>query len=311
MNHISVLAKEVLEYLHPNSNENFIDGTIGQGGHTKLVLEKNGPEGRVLGIDFDAKQIENSKLALKAFGSRVVLINDSYVNMKEIVAKQQFGPVNGILLDLGYSSWHLESSKRGFSFQKDEPLDMRYSAVGDITAEKIVNEYSQDQIQQMLEEYGEEKFAKQIAKEIVTQRHIKKIESTFELIDIIAKARYGYKSAIPTLAQGQGRGLSIWALAQIGARTFQALRIAVNKELESVLDVLPDAFSLLAPGGRLVVISFHSLEDRIVKNFFRQAEKEQKGIIITKKPVMAHEQEIEINPRSRSAKLRVFIKTRI
>ncbi len=298
--HIPVLTKEVLEYLDPKPNENFIDGTVGQGGHAVEILKKNGPEGKVLGIDLDASQIENSKLVANEFKGRLILVNDSYANLKEIVEKENFKPVNEILLDLGYSSWHLENSNRGFSFQKDETLDMRYGK-GELTAAKIVNEYPEKEIEHILKNFGEEKFAQRIAKEIIQQRKIRKIESTFELMDIIV-------SAIPAFAHRKSPGLSAWAKAQAGAKTFQALRIAVNGELENLEMFLPQAIEVLHEGGRLVVISFHSLEDRIVKNFFKNKEKENVVKILTKKPIAAGAGEVALNPRSRSAKLRAIVK---
>ena len=291
MIHIPVLTKEVLELLNPGQNENFIDCTIGQGGHVNLILEKNKPSGKVLGIDLDSNQIENCKLLIK--DERLLLVNNSYLNIKEIIERIKFGPVNGILLDLGYSSWQLEISGRGFSFQKDEPLDMRYDATQSLTAKIIVNEYSQDEIEKILKEYGEEKFAKQIARKIIEERKIKKIESALQLVQIIKKAihsRYNYSKI------------------HFATRTFQALRIAVNDELNNLTRVLPDIISVLSPGGRIVIISFHSLEDRIVKNFFKKKEKEGNIKILTKKPLTAQGDELKVNPRSRSAKLRAFKK---
>ncbi len=294
MAHIPVLTKEVLEYLDPKSDENFIDGTVGQAGHTLLLLEKNGQKGKVLGIDLDAGQIENAKAKTARYKERVILVHDSYANLKEIVKKNDIRPVSGILLDLGFSSWQLENSTKGFSFQKDEMLDMRYDLQNTLTAEKIVNEYPEDSIKNILKEYGEEKFAKQIAAKIVKQRAVKRIQSTFQLKEII-------ESAVPAKFQ-RGR-------IHCATRSFQALRIAVNDELQSLAKALPDALSVLSSQGRLVVISFHSLEDRIVKNFFK--EKAQEGIvtILTKKPVVASDGEVSQNPRARSAKLRAIIKT--
>ena len=292
MTHVPVLQKEVLQYLAPKPGENVIDGTVGGGGHAQFILEKNGPDGRLLGIDWDLGQIKNSKLALQKYTDRILLIQDSCANIKNIVEKENFTPVHGILLDLGYSSWQLEQSEKGFSFQKNEPLDMRYGG-DELTAEKIINEYSELGIQKILEEYGEEKFAKQIAREIGRERKRKKIEMTFELVAVIEKA-------VPEKFK-HGK-------IHCATRTFQALRIEVNHELENLKKVLPDAVSVLAPGGRLVVISFHSLEDRIVKDFFRQGSKTGTIKIMTKKPITAAEEEIAVNPRSRSAKLRAITK---
>lgn len=291
--HKPVLTKEALEYLDPKPNENFIDGTMGEAGHTVLILEKNAPEGRVLGIDQDFWQIENSKLATSNFKKRVVLVNDSYANLQLIVKENNFKPVSGILLDLGYSSWQLEKSKKGFSFQKNEILDMRYDIENILTAEKIVNEYSEDELRRILKEYGEERFAKQIAKKIIAHRGTNKIKSSFELVSIIEKA-------IPSKFR-HGK-------IHCASRTFQALRIEVNDELNNLIKVLPDALSILSLRGRLVVISFHSLEDRIVKNFFKDKEKEKLVKILTPKPITATDREILANPRSRSAKLRAIVK---
>src|SRR3989344_386563 len=281
MIHIPVLSKEVLEYLDPKPGENMIDGTIGQGGHTVLILEKTAPGGRVLGIDLDAGQIENSKAQLAEQKERIVLVNDSYANIISIVERENFKPVHGILLDLGYSSWQLEHSTKGFSFMKDERLDMRYHATSELTAEKIINGWPEEKLRQILDEYGEEKFARQIARGIVEVRGSKKIETTFELIRII-------ESVVPKKFQ-HGR-------IHCATKTFQALRIAVNSELESLKSALPDAISVLSPGGRLAVISFHSLEDRIIKNFFREREKGGVVNLLTKKPITANYQELSKNP---------------
>lgn len=294
MKHIPVLTKEVLEMLAPKPNENFIDCTVGQGGHTKMILEKTSPNGKVLGIDLDPKQIENCRENLKEFGERLVLENDSYINLKNITEKNNFENISGILLDLGYSSYQIESEERGFSFQTDQPLDMRYDEKrNELTAEKIVNEWPQEKIENILTEFGEEKFARKIAKKIIEQRRIGKIKSTFELIEII-------KDATPS---------NYWhSKIHYSTRTFQALRIAVNDELGNIEKVLPEALEVLEGAGRLAVISFHSLEDRIVKNFLKEEEKNNKIKILTKKPITAELTELGENPRSRSAKLRVAIK---
>ncbi|MFI5205917.1 MAG: 16S rRNA (cytosine(1402)-N(4))-methyltransferase RsmH, partial [Candidatus Paceibacterales bacterium] len=221
----------------------------------------------------------------------MILVNDSYAHIKDIAQANHFQPVNGILLDLGYSSWQIEKSGKGFSFGTDEPLDMRYNIKNHLTAGKIVNEYPESELGHILTEYGEEKFARKIAQGIARERKIKKIETTFALKKII-------EMAIPGKFQHGG--------IHCATRTFQALRIAVNGELDALRRALPDALELLAPGGRLVVISFHSLEDRIVKQFFK--ENESRVAILTKKPVTAGEEEIKNNPRSRSAKLRAVVK---
>jgi len=294
MIHTAVLKKEVLQYLDPKPNENFVDCTIGEGGHSEDILEKNGPNGRVLGIDLDPQQITASQWLHVQFKDRVVLINDSYTNINEIAERKGFGQVNGILLDLGMSSAQLVRAHKGFSFQIDQGLDMRYNDESNyLTAEKIINEWPEEKIEEIIESYGEEKFAKKIAKNIVEQRKQGRIKTTFQLIEII-------KDATPS-AYWRGK-------IHYATRTFQALRIAVNDELENVKRILPKAVSMLAPEGRLVVISFHSLEDRIVKNFFADEAKNGTVKILTKKPITATREELGKNPRSRSAKLRVAIK---
>ena len=287
--HIPVLEKEVLQYLNPEQNQNFIDATISGGGHTTLILEKNKPKGKVLGIEIDFELYQELKLQIAEIRNRVTLVNDSFVNLKEIIEKEKFQSVSGILFDLGMSSWHLEKSNRGFSFLKNEPLDMRYNSAGPLTAEKIVNYWSKFEIEKILREYGEEKFAKKIAEGISSARKIKPIKNTFQLVKIIEQIVFaGYRRQ----------------RIHFATRTFQALRIAVNDELNNLKKVLPQALDILEPGGRLVVISFHSLEDRIVKNFFKNLNLK----ILTKKPITPADKEIKINPRARSAKLRVIKK---
>lgn len=289
--HIPVLQKEVINYLASRPNENFIDCTINGGGHALAILEKNGPKGKVLGIDADADQIKNCRA--KAEARRLILVCDNFANLEEIVKSEKFPAVSGILMDLGFSSWHLEESGRGFSFQKQEPLDMRYNSENQLTAEKILNFWSAPEIEKILTEYGEEKFSKEIAREIINSRQISPIQNTFQLVAII-------KKAVPGWYQRQK--------IHPATRTFQALRIAVNDELNNLQIVLPQAIEVLKRGGRLAVISFHSLEDRIIKNFFKEKAKENLINILTKKPVEATSQEIKANPRARSAKLRAAIK---
>ena len=294
MIHTAVLKKEVLEYLDPKSNENFIDCTVGEGGHAEDMLERNGPEGKVLGIDLDPQQISASQWLHVQYKERVVLVVDSYTNITEIINRKNFGKVDGILLDLGMSSAQLARAQKGFSFQVDQGLDMRYNDdMNYLTAEKIVNEWPQEKIEEILENYGEEKFAKKIAKNIIEQRKLGRIKSTFQLIETI-------KDATPS-AYWRGK-------IHYATRTFQALRIAVNDELENIKKVLPQAVSILAPGGRLVAISFHSLEDRIVKNFLADEAKRGTIKVITKKPITSGRDELGKNPRARSAKLRAAVK---
>jgi len=294
MVHIPVLKNEVLKYSDPKPNENFIDCTIGEGGHTLAILEKNKPNGKVLGLEIDPQLYETLKAS--EIKNRLILVNDSFVNLKEIVEKYNFKLASGILFDLGISSWHLEKSKRGFSFLRDEPLMMRYDGKiqNYLTAEKIVNGYSESEIERILKEYGQERFAKRISKEICRAREINKIKSTFQLIKII-------KRAVPVWYQHKK--------IHFATKTFQALRITVNDELNNLEKTLPQALEILVKEGRLVVISFHSLEDRIVKNFFRKESQRGQLKILTKKPIRPSKEEIIQNPCSRSARLRAAIKT--
>jgi len=283
--HTAVLKKETLEVLDPKPGENFIDGTFGGGGHSLAILEKIAPNGRLLGIDQDPEIIKRSRL----LNPGLILINDNFANLENIVRENSFSNVHGILLDLGFSSWHLEESGKGFSFQKDEPLDMRYGQNTELTAAEILNSWPGKEIEKILKEYGQERFAEKIALEIVKARTIKKITGTGQLAEIIKKAvpaRYGRQRIHPA------------------TKTFQALRITVNNELDNLKKVLPQAINILEAGGRLAIISFHSLEDKIVKNFFK--ENFQKGIleILTKKPILPSGEEIKSNLRARSAKLR-------
>jgi len=298
--HIPVLKKEVIEYLDPKPNQNFIDATIDGGGHAMAILEKIAPHGKLLGIDRDEKMIE--QLRFRVSGSlpvgtysglqdNLLLVGDNFDNLKEIAAREKFGQVQGILFDLGMSTWHLKESKKGFSFQRDEELDMRYSVENSkqSNAKEIVNKWSEKRIRQILKEYGEERFNKEIAKEIIEARKRNLIATTFQLVKIIEKA-------VPAWYGRQK--------IHAATKTFQALRIAVNDELGSLQRVLPQALEVLDVGAKLVIISFHSLEDRIVKNFFKQ----NKIKILTKKPIRPSRQELAKNPNSRSARLRAGIR---
>lgn len=295
--HIPVLRQEVLDALAPEPNRNFIDGTGGAAGHTLAILERTAPTGKVLFIDWDSTAIARAKEIVAAkdanLSKRVIFVNDSYVNISEVVKAEKFGPVSGILLDLGLSSDQLETSGRGFSFLRDESLDMRYSLTQELTAREILNHWSESEIAWILKEYGEEPFARKISEVIVKNRKIKSILKTTELVAIIA-------SAIPRKFQ-HGR-------TNFATRAWQALRLAVNDELGNLQRFLPQALDILIAGGRLVIISFHSLEDRIVKNYFRDLAKAGQAELLTKKPLMAGEGEILENPRSRSAKLRAIMK---
>ena len=291
VNHIPVLLKEVLYYLDPQPGENFIDCTIGFGGHTFEIAKRIVPDGKVLGIELDKEVLKRTKLYASNFKFRknVIFHCGNFTDLKNIVAKYNFSPVNGILFDLGMSSWHLEKSGRGFSFLKNEPLLMNYKLNNKLTAIEIVNHWHKKDLIKIFKEYGEEKYSKPIAEEIVRQRKNKPIITTFQLVEIIRKAvprKYRYRRI------------------HFATRIFQALRIAVNDELNNLQKGLYEALEVLSFKGRLVVISFHSLEDRIVKNFFKQQEKLGNLKILTKKPVVPTREEIERNRRSRSAKLR-------
>jgi len=295
--HIPVLRQEALDILAPQANQNFIDGTGGAAGHTLALLARNAPAGKVLFLDWDSETIARAKEIIAARDvkllERVIFINDSYANIAVAVSREKFTPVQGILLDLGLSSDQLETSGRGFSFQKDEPLDMRYSLDQELTAREIINHWGEQEIARVLKDYGEESFARKIAEEIIKSRKVKSILNTAELVRVIAQA-------IPPKFQ-HGR-------IHFATRTFQALRLAVNDELGNLQRFLPQATAILTGGGRLAIISFHSLEDRIVKNFFREQAKKGTAAILTKKPIIAGEAELEQNPRSRSAKLRAIKK---
>jgi len=287
--HKSVLKKEVIKYLDPKSNENFIDSTTGQAGHSLEILKKNKPNGKILGIEIDKEVYEG---LLKRKIKRLVLVNDSFKNLKQIVKKTNFEPISGILFDLGFSSWHLEESGRGFSFKQNEPLDMRFNTdLSKLTAKEIVNNWTEKEIEKILKKYSQEKFAKRISKKIIEQKESRPIKTTFELIEII-------KQSVPSWYQHKR--------IHFATKTFQALRIAVNDELNNLKQALPQALEVLEKEGRLIVISFHSLEDRIVKNFLKENSKSLR--ILTKKPIRPSRAEIINNPRSRSAKLRAAVK---
>ena len=307
MNHIPVLLKEVLKYLDPKPNENFVDCTFGSGGHAAAVLEKTKPDGRLLGIDLDINLLKAAEVKSQTcphcyakhcrresrIKNRLILVNDSFANLKKIVEENNFKQINGILLDLGFSSWQMDESGRGFSFRKDEPLKMNYKLQitdYELTAEYIVNVWTEKELVKIFQEYGEERFSRRIAKKICQQRKIKAIKTTFQLVEAI-------RQAIPAQFRRQR--------IHFATRVFQALRIVVNDELNNLKKVLPQAVEVLEPNGKIAVISFHSLEDRIVKHFFKEQSKLGKLKIITKKPIIPTSEEVEKNPRSRSAKMRV------
>ena len=289
--HIPVLLKEVLYYLEPKPGYRFIDATFGLGGHGAAILEAVKPKGKILGIEWNEELYEK---AMEKFGGKdLILVNANYRDLKKVAEENGFSGADGILMDLGFSSWHLVGSWRGFSFQKDEPLDMRYSKKETLTAAEIINQWPPQTIEKILKEYGEERFARKIAEAITKARKEKPIVSTFHLANVI-------RDAVP-----------IWyAKGKINpaTRTFQALRIAVNHELENLKEGLNQAPEILRRGGRLAVISFHSLEDRMVKEAFKDLKERGIGEPVTKKPVKPSKEDIIENPRSRSAKMRVFEK---
>jgi 16S rRNA (cytosine1402-N4)-methyltransferase len=303
--HVPVLIQEILECLNPQPGQKFIDATINGGGHARAILERIMPGGKLLGIEWDSELLNRLKFQIQnsRFKDNVVLVNDNYANLEEIAEKQGFTEIDGIIFDLGMSRWHLEEAGRGFTFLKNEPLDMRYHGdnsgrmytnnvtdAGELTAYGIVNKFSYSELVKILKEYGEEKFAKSIAAAIVEARKEGPVTSTFQLVEII-------KNSVPFWYRRRR--------IHFATKTFQAIRIAVNNELTNLKLGLRKAVGLLKVGGRIAVISFHSLEDRIVKNFLKEVSKEGRFNILTKKPIRAGLAEVSANPGARSAKLRV------
>ncbi|MEY4722997.1 MAG: hypothetical protein RLZZ324_510 [Candidatus Parcubacteria bacterium] len=288
--HISVLLDETIDGLALRAGDNVVDCTVGAGGHAEAALEKTAPSGRLIGFDLDEAALESARRNLSRFGSRAVLVRASYRDVERVLQSETFGPVQAALLDLGFSSIEIDDPARGFSFRADGPLDMRYDQTQDVSAATIVNSWGEDELSDLIHGFGEERWARQIAAAIVTARRVHRIVGTFQLVDVIAGAvSASYRQGTPHFA----------------TRTFQALRIAVNDELGSLEAVLPALTRVLAPGGRLAVISFHSLEDRIVKRFFRDEPSLEPK---TKRPIEAGPEELARNPRARSAKLRIATK---
>lgn len=282
--HIPVLLDEVLAHLKPAPKCLFIDGTVGLGGHANAIVQRVLPVGRLLGIDRDAANLERASQRLSGFGEAVVLVNDSYANIATHAQEHGFSSVDGILLDLGYSSVHVDEPARGFSFRADGPLDMRYDQTQSLTAEEIVNTWSEDELARIFRQYGEEVLARPIAQSIVQSRSKTPIRTTLQLAELIAQT-----------VRRRGK-------IHPATQSFQALRIVVNDEFGELERALPECVKLLRPGGRLAVISFHSLEDRIIKRYFKACEDLN---VVTKRPVVATPDEVRTNPRARSAKLRV------
>lgn len=306
--HKSVLLFETIEGLKIKSDGIYVDGTLGGGGHSAEIAARLGNGGRLIGIDQDEAAIEAAGSRLSPFGDRVTIIRDNYQNTREAVLALGITGIDGMILDLGVSSYQLDAQERGFSYRFDTPLDMRMDQRQTKSARDILNEYSEIELYRVIRDYGEEKFAKNIAKHIVKARAEKPIETTGELNEII-------RSAIPAKMRAQGGHPS--------KRTFQAIRIECNRELEVLKESIGELIDLLNPGGRLCIITFHSLEDRIVKTEFRQAQnpctcppefpvcvcgKTSKGKVITSKPILPGEEEQKENSRSKSAKLRIFEK---
>ena len=307
--HKSVLLNEIIKNLSIKEDGTYVDATLGGAGHALEVCRRLSEKGHFIGIDQDEDAIESSKLRLKDYMDRVDIVKSNYVNIKNILESLNVDKVDGIYMDLGVSSYQLDNAERGFSYRFDSALDMRMDKSLDITAQDIVNDYSEQELYRIIKNYGEDIFAKNIAKHIVIARKEKRIESGLELVEII-------KRAIPKKFQITS--------GHPAKRTFQAIRIELNKELEVLENSLETMIDLLKPNGRLLVISFHSLEDRIVKNIFKRCENpctcpknfpvcvcgnKSKGKVLMRKPILPSEEESEANPRAKSAKLRIFVKT--
>ena len=291
--HVPVLLDEVLEQLAPRPGGRYIDGTVNGGGHTRAILAASAPDGRVLGIDRDPDLIDalRTGFAGSLEAARVTLVPSSFVRLTELAAEHGFAPADGMLLDLGLSSHHLDLSGRGFSFARDEPLDMRFDPndPSSESAAEVLASRDADELAELLRTYGEERFASRIARTLVARRREAPVETTRQLLAVV-------EQSLPAGAR--------WRAGRDAARVFQALRIAANAELDAVTAVLPQARDVRAPGGRLVVISFHSLEDRLVKHFLKDQQRAGALRVLTKKPIMASEAEMAANPRAGSAKLR-------
>ena len=284
--HTPVLVAEIVRFLNVKQDGIYVDCTLGAGGHAKAILEAcAGCKVIGLDIDPDALNIAKERLFVHERSGKIKILRESYVNLSSVLESEEIGEVDGLLADLGVSSMHLDNPSRGFSFKEEGPLDMRMDPSSQKTAYDVVNTYSEKELSRIISEYGQERFARRIAKEIVKSRPI---NSTRDLVEAISRA-------IPSAEKRKRR-------RHFATKTFQAIRIEVNNELENIKRFLDQAEDALKPGGRIAVISFHSLEDRIVKNHFRNSEKLK---VITKKPVTPTERERELNPRSRSAKLRV------
>ena len=304
--HKSVLLEESIDALQIKPDGIYVDGTLGGGGHSYEICTHLSDKGRLIGIDQDEAAIEAATGRLERFKDRVTIVRSNYCNMKRELGRLGITSVDGVILDLGVSSYQLDEASRGFTYREDAPLDMRMDQRQTLSAKEVVNEYSEMELYHIIRDYGEEKFAKNIAKHIVSARNQKALETTGELIHVI-------KAAIPAKVRAVG--------GHPAKRTFQAIRIEVNRELDVLENSLGDMIDLLNEGGRICGITFHSLEDRIVKNKFRECEnpctcpkefpvcvcgKKSKGKVITRKPVIPSQEELEENSRAKSSKLRVF-----
>lgn len=308
--HVTVLLKETVDSLNISSKPNgiYVDGTLGGGGHSEYLLTQLGDEGRLIGIDQDMDAHKAAGERLARFGKKFIPVHSNFVEIKKVVADLELSGIDGMIMDLGVSSYQLDEADRGFSYMNDGALDMRMNRNAAITAWHVVNEYTEKAIYELIRDYGEEKWASRIAKFIVEARRNGEIKTTFELVDII-------KAAIPAKARQDG--------PHPAKRTFQAIRIEVNNELGIIDQVIRDGLSVINPGGRMAIITFHSLEDRIVKQTYKDLATSCKcppelpicqcggkalAKVITRKPILPSDGEIEENPRSRSAKLRVIEK---
>lgn len=307
-NHVSVLLHEAVDELQVKPSGIYVDGTLGGGGHSYEICKRLDSEGRLIGIDQDAEALEAAKKRLGEFKDRITLVKSNYERTGEVLKEQGIEKVDGIILDLGVSSYQLDNAERGFSYREDAPLDMRMDREQTMSAKEIVNGYSQEELFRVIREYGEERYAGSIARNICRQREKKVIETTFELVDII-------RTSMPAKAKN-GKG-------HPAKRTFQAIRMECNRELDVLREALENMVDLLNDGGRLAIITFHSLEDRLVKTSFRRYEnpcvcppdfpicvcgRKSKGKVITRKPRIPSAEETEKNTRAKSAKLRVFEK---
>ena len=304
--HVSVLLQETIDGLNVKPDGIYVDGTTGGGGHSYEICKRLGENGRLIGIDQDAEALAAAEKRLEPFAGIVTLVKSNYAQMKEVLKQLGIEKVDGIVLDLGVSSYQLDNAERGFSYREDGPLDMRMDREQTLTARDIVNDYPESELYRIIKEYGEERFAKSIARNICKRRQDKPLETTFELVDII-------RNSMPAKARN--------GKSHPAKRTFQAIRIECNQELEVLRQALDEMVNLLKDGGRISIITFHSLEDRMVKTSFRRQENpctcppdfpvcvcgnKAKGKVITRKPILPSEEECEQNTRSKSAKLRVF-----